>query len=272
MRILRDYSGILVFLSPHNQWTPDMKSFIFIFKQTKSKILKINRELSKLQLKAKKYGNNYELTEYDVTEMKRRIEIFKDKWDKILWIKHYHEINNETPTKQQIALELGLSLPLSSIYLEYYHDMDRYKDKDLEALFCNFNVYDDCILWWYLIITSLKTYSSKAMWLIFAKVALIAPHKISIELLQKYQKDLTRFDANELNKVTQQIVIGSRYPICTALQIAKWFQDRAKLDIARGVIYILLNNGHSLYFLTNIKSEKRKSCNKCFLFLCFIFS
>lgn len=176
-----------------------------------------------------------ELTEYDIHEMKRRMTAFTSKWDKILEIKHLHDINNELPSAQVVSFELGLSIPLSNIYLEYYADFDKYVDQDLDELFCNFNVYDDCILWWYLIITSLKNYANKSMWLIFARVALIAPHKISIELLDKYQKDLTRFDANELNKVTQQIVIGSRYPICTALQIARWFIDRAKLDIARGI-------------------------------------
>ena len=206
-------------------------------------IEKLFRELTKLQLKARKYiHNNVELTEYDIFEMKRRISVFTSKWDKILWIKHYHEINNKLPTKNIISFELGLSLPLSTIYLEeYYNNCEKYVNIDLNELFCNFNVYDDCILWWYLIITSLKTYASKSMWLIFARVALVAPHKISIELLQKYQKDLTRFDANELNKVTQQIVIGSRYPICTALQIAKWFIDRAKLDIARGIKSIFVH-------------------------------
>ena len=179
-----------------------------------------------------------ELTEYDIHEMKRRMDAFTSKWDKILEIKHLHEINNELPTSQIVSFELGLSIPLSKIYLEYYHNFDKYVEQDLDELFCNFNIYDDCILWWYLIITSLKNYANKSMWLIFARVALVAPHKISIELLDKYTKDLTRFDANELNKVTQQIVIGSRYPICTALQIAKWFIHRAKLDIARGMISI----------------------------------
>lgn len=204
----------------------------------RSKIERLFREISKLQLVSDRYIENGKTTLYDISEMRRRIKIFIDKWDKILWIKHQHEINNEIPNKEAIILGLGLSSETSEIYLEYYQNMKRYKKKDLNELFCNFDVYNDCIIWWYLIITKLKSYPSKALWLIFARIALVTPHKISIRLLQKYQKDLTRFDADELDKVTQKIVIGSGYPICTALRIAKWFMDRAELDVARGNLFM----------------------------------
>eukprot|EP01083_Nonionella_stella_P291162 990764_1 len=203
-----------------------------------SQIERLFKEVCKLQLMVYKHQEDEKTSLYDVTEMKRRIHSFVHKWDNILWIQHYEDINNNTPTKETIALELGLSMPSSQIYLEYYNNINRYKKKDLDELFCNFDVYNDCVIWWYLIITSLKSYPSKALWLIFARIALITPHKISLCLLSKYQQDLTRFDANELDKVTQKIVIGSQYPICTALAIAKWFQDRATLDVARAELFM----------------------------------
>ena len=39
--------------------------------------------------------------------------------------------------------------------------------------------------------------------------------------------------------VAQNIVIGSQYPVCVALRIAKWFNDRAEYDVARGISIIL---------------------------------
>ena len=94
-----------------------------------------------MQLVADKYVKHHETTLYDVTETKRRIETFKDKWDSILWIKHYEEINNMVPDIETIALELGLSNQLATIYLEHYEHIDRYRKKDLDELFCNFDVY-----------------------------------------------------------------------------------------------------------------------------------
>eukprot|EP01084_Bolivina_argentea_P145456 254946_1 len=199
---------------------------------------KLFREVAKLQLIEYKWPKPEKTQEYQVNEMERRIKEFQDKWDKILWIQHYKEINNDTPSTSTIALELGLSMPLAQIYKEYYENMPRYLKKDLYELFCNFDVYNDCLIWWYLLITMMKSYPSKALWLIFSRVALITPHKISIRLLQKYQTDLTRFDAKELNKVTEKICIGSKYPVCTALEIARWFQNRAALDVARGTLFL----------------------------------
>lgn len=83
----------------------------------------------------------------------------------------------------------------------------------------------------------LKTAPSKSLWLIFARVALITPHKVSMGLMSQYQKDLTRFHATDLMMVTNNIVIGSQHPICTALVVAKWFEDRADMDVARANVF-----------------------------------
>ena len=45
------------------------------------------------------------------------------------------------PDIETIALELGLSNQLATIYLEHYEHIDRYRKKDLDELFCNFDVY-----------------------------------------------------------------------------------------------------------------------------------
>eukprot|EP01084_Bolivina_argentea_P221982 375836_1 len=229
-------------------------------------IERLFREITKLQLAAKKYKHDTQmtqLTEYDIFEMKRRITVFTNKWDKILWIQNYHHMNNKIPTKKTIALELGLSLVLSSMYLEYYNEMDRYLKNDLNQVFSNFNVHRDCMLWWYLLVTYLKKdSSSQAICLILSRVCLIAPHKISIQLLDKYQTDLlSHFDTNQLNKITQQIVIGSRYTICTALRVAKWYQNVAKqnnLDIAKEQLFERIVEAHiqsALNYLKLVESD-----------------
>ena len=203
-------------------------------------IARFLRELPALKLRAisqikgeDKYGK--ESTIYDVFEMKRRIREFTCKWDRILWIEYYVETNNKTPTKETISSELEISISKSLIYLDYYQNMEKFKEKDLKELLGDFNVYNDCIIWWYIIINKLKTYPQKSLWLIFSEIAKITPHKVALELLSVYGADLTRFEADQLHKVTQNIVIGSEYPICTALRIAKWFIDRAEFDIARGI-------------------------------------
>lgn len=213
---------------------------------TKNQIIaRFLRELPGLKLRAINYKNKFEdnkyykeTTIYDVLEMERRIKEFTDKWDKILWIEYYFETNNCKPNKERISSELEVSTKKSAIYLEYYDNKDKFIEKDLKELLIDFNVYNDCIIWWYIIINKLKTYPTKAVWLIFAEIAKMTPHKVALELLQIYQEDLTRFEADQLHKVTQNIVIGSEYPICTALRIAKWFVDRAEFDIARGIFCI----------------------------------
>eukprot|EP00483_Globobulimina_turgida_P006211 UN06221 len=75
------------------------------------------------------------------------------------------------------------------------------------------------------------------MWAIFSKVAEYTPGSVAIQLLEKYQFDLTRFRAERLDKVAENIVIGSMYPVCASLRIAKWFKDRAYYDVARGDVF-----------------------------------
>ena len=135
---------------------------------------------------------------YDVLEMQRRIKEFTDKWDQILWIEHYEETNNRTPTKEVMSSELEISIPRAMIYLQCYDQKETFQKKDLDELVTDFNVHEDCIIWWYIIISKLKTYPSKALWLIFARIGLESPHLISLELLQEYHTDLTRFEADQL--------------------------------------------------------------------------
>ena len=180
----------------------------------------------------------------DYVEMKRRINLFIEKWDKILWIQQYFENNNQVPSSEQVAEELELSDSVATVYIQYYHSLERIKKKDLNELLLDFNVYDDAVIWWFIIISSLKTYPSKSLWLLFGKVAEITPGTVAIELLEKYKYDLTRFNAQRLDKVCQRIVIGSQYPVCAALRIAKWFNDRAAYDVARGQLFEDIANSY----------------------------
>eukprot|EP01084_Bolivina_argentea_P148121 259029_1 len=218
-------------------------------------IKRFMRELSKLKLRSMSPLNiEKQTTESDVYEMKRRIREFTDKWDKILWIGWYVENNNIKPSAEILSSELETSISKSYIYLDYYDNIEKFKKKDLYELLIDFNVYDDCIIWWYIIISKLKSYPSPSLWLIFAEIAKLTPHKIAIELLQMYQADLTRFDEEQLHNVTQCIVIGSEYPICTTLRISKFYKDRAEFDIARGDIF---NNMAQIYIEAAIDHLKR---------------
>ena len=192
----------------------------------------IHREITKLNLRA--IEKKEEETTINVyLEMKKRIAIFTEKWDKILWIEQYVETNNEEPSAVIIEKEQNLSRSESEVYLQHYRDIEVQKENDLYYLCLQFNVHDDAVIWWFEIINSLAKYPSKSLWLIFAKVAEITPAPVSIVLLEEYKYSLTRFASDELDKVCQSIVVGSHYPICTALRIAKWFHDRAKYDVAQ---------------------------------------
>ena len=196
-------------------------------------MLTIHREITKLKLRAiEKTEPETKINDY--MEMKRRIKLFVEKWDRILWIEHYEENNNKLPSETEVVEELELSRSVAQVYLEYYEHIESHKTKDLDELILEFNVYNDVIIWWFEIMSLLKQYPSKSLWLIFEKVAEITPARVSIALLEEYQYDLTRFDAENLNRICQNIVIGSQYPVCTALRISKWFNDRAEYDIARG--------------------------------------
>ena len=199
----------------------------------------IYRELTKLLLRSNRNeSQNDDVTINDFVEMRRRINLFIEKWDRILWIEYYIDTNNIKPTTKIFSEEWGLTQSIASIYLDYYENKERIKQKDLYDLFQDFNVYNDCILWWYIIISILKTNSNnRSLWIIFERVAEITAGNIAIQLLEKFQFDLTRFDHNKLDKIAQSIVIGSQYPVCAALRIAKWFNDRALYDVARSDLW-----------------------------------
>ena len=137
------------------------------------------RELTKLQLKANE-DSSADFTEKeasinDVIEMKRRIYLFVDKWDKILWIEGYVDTNSKLPTDTIISEELGVSLAIAEVYLHYYDNIERTKKKDVDELLLDFNVYNDCVLWWFVIIQILTTTQTKSIWLLFNKVAELTP-------------------------------------------------------------------------------------------------
>eukprot|EP01084_Bolivina_argentea_P067702 123247_1 len=222
-------------------------------------IERLFREITKLELQANDLNEtDPETTINDLIEMKRRINIFVQKWDKILWIAHFVETNNRIPRINEVCEELEISNTVASVYIDYYHNMDRFQSKDLSELLLDFNVYDDAVIWWFIIISSLKTYPSKSMWLIFQKIAELTPGGVAIELLEKYRFVLTRFNSEKLDKVCQNIVIGSQYPVCAALRIAKWFNDRAEYDVARGELFMSIAESYieaAMDYISLIESD-----------------
>jgi len=211
-------------------------------------IEKFLREQTKLQLKAnEEISANFtekEATVNDMLEMKRRINLFIEKWDRILWIESYLETTNGVmPTDYTISEELGISLNVARVYLHYYGTKERTKQKDVDELLLDFNVYNDCVIWWFVIILILTNTQTKSIWIIFNKVAELTPGNVAIELLDRYKHELTRFPAERLDEVAQNVVIGSQYPICAALRLSKWFIDIASYDVAREKIFEAISEG-----------------------------
>ena len=134
-------------------------------------------------MEAAKYINretNNQTTIHDLIEIIRRIKQFIKKWDKIIWIKEYIESQSETQNTsntsnsantEYISSELGISSNVTNGYLSYIKDLDKYKKKDLDEIFIDLNVHKDCILLWYIMISSLKKFPSKSIWIIFARIA-----------------------------------------------------------------------------------------------------
>eukprot|EP01083_Nonionella_stella_P213062 768781_1 len=198
------------------------------------------RELTRLKLKANESSNDFterEATIDDVVEMKRRISLFVEKWDRIIWIDQYLETNAELPTETVVSEELGVSLVMSQVYLNYHQNQEREKKKEVDELILDFNVYNDCVLWWYIIMEILGTAQTKAIWLLFNRVAELTPSNVAFSLLDKYKFDLTRFDAHNLEELAQNIVVGSQYAICAALRMSKFFIDIAEYDVARAAVF-----------------------------------
>ena len=162
------------------------------------------RELTKLQLKANEESSGdfteKEASINDVIEMKRRIYLFIEKWDRILWIENYVDTNGRLPTDHIISEELGVSMAIAEVYLHYHDNLERTKKKDVDELLLDFNVYNDCVIWWFVIIKILDEVQTKSIWILFNKVAELTPGNVAIELLDRYKEDLTRFEADKLDE------------------------------------------------------------------------
>ena len=175
------------------------------------RIIRFLKELTKLQLKANEsvageFGEKEAIID-DVIEIKRRIQQFIEKWDKILWIEGYEDTNDKLPTDTIISEELGVSMAVAQVYLHYYKNVDRMKTKEVNELLLDFNVYNDCVIWWFIIVTILGNQSTKSIWLLFNKVAELTPGNCAIQLLDKYKFDLTRFNADHLEQSMNMIFV-----------------------------------------------------------------
>ena len=94
--------------------------------------------------------------------------MFQIKWDRILWVDHFLETNNALPTAEEVAAELEVSTQKAAIYLSYYDSREVFLEEDLKDLMQGFDVHQDCVIWWTLIIQKLKSYPSKSLWVCLA--------------------------------------------------------------------------------------------------------
>eukprot|EP01084_Bolivina_argentea_P076823 139275_1 len=206
----------------------------------------------------------------DINEMQRRIAVFTQKWEAILWVQQYKKAFNEIPSKNQIAHEFNVSPVISALYHEAYKNIEEEKRNDLKDLFMNFNVYGDCVVWWCILISTLKYSQSSSIWLILERVAELTPTNVSICLLSHYEYELSKFDETNIHHLTRIIVIASKYPVCTALRIAKWYNDRSNAEVARSDLFAktaqefvqmaiyytnIITSDHLLTILLEVKSD-----------------
>eukprot|EP01084_Bolivina_argentea_P295102 507981_1 len=225
----------------------DYKAAEYQFKRDGRSITKYQKEWTKLVLRSnRKELSNHDITIDDIMEMNRRINLFIEKWDRILWIEYFIDTNNDVPTAETFSEEWGLTTAVAAMYLNHYENKDTIKEKDLGDLFQDFDVYSNCVLWWYIIMSILKTHSARSLWLILERVAEITASNIAIQLLEKFQFDLTRFSHTKLDKVTQNVVCGSQYPICAALR---------KLQMKR-IKHTFVGNGYHNWEVTMLNSTQ----------------
>eukprot|EP01083_Nonionella_stella_P230215 814042_1 len=195
----------------------------------------------------------------DYFEIKRRLQMFQSKWDKILWIEYYVDKYEEPPTPKIFSEEQGVSMEIAKAYMKIYEgDKDKLLSKDLDELLQGFNPYNDCVLFWSVIIALLKVRNSQSLFRVFARVAEISPGSVSIKLLNKYKLELSRYESEQVDKITQNVVIGSKYPVCAALRISTWFKDRAVYDVSRAEEWIRISESYveaAVDYLSNIRSD-----------------
>eukprot|EP01083_Nonionella_stella_P151296 483245_1 len=228
-----------------------------------SKLKHLMKLITKLKLAAESDENLNNRKEHcdvsDYFEIKRRLQMFQNKWDKILWIDYYLDKYDSKPSAKILSEEQGVSMEIAEAYMKIY-DGDKAKllSKDLDELLQGFNPYNDCVLFWAVIIALLKVRSSESLFHVFARVAEISPGSVSIKLLNKYKLELSRYETEKVDQITQNVVIGSKYPVCAALRISTWFKDRASYDVSRAEEWIAISESYieaAVDYLSNIRSD-----------------
>ena len=106
----------------------------------------IDREITKLNLRAIEHKVP-ETTINVYLEMKKRIAIFIEKWDRILWIKDYANANGKEPHEAVVSNEFTVSQQVAASLIQEYRDMDRNMERDFNMLLADYNVYDDAMIW-----------------------------------------------------------------------------------------------------------------------------
>eukprot|EP01084_Bolivina_argentea_P009477 17697_1 len=123
-------SGCYAMYNNNDEWSKtdvDQQIDTFLHELTKLRLIDMQYELS---LNARKQA-----TVDDLIEMKRRINMFIEKWDRILWIDDYVEkYNGIHPTEEIISEELSVSKSAAEVYLHYHSKIDELKARDIDEL------------------------------------------------------------------------------------------------------------------------------------------
>eukprot|EP01083_Nonionella_stella_P178794 632759_1 len=222
------------------------------------------KKVTKLKLEAESDENMNKQKEHatitDYFEIKRRLQMFQNKWDKILWIEYYIDKYDEKPSPKIFSEEQGVSMEIAEAYLKIF-DTEKEKNllsKDLDELLMGFNPYNDCVLFWSIIIALLKLRNSRSLFMVFERVAEISPGSVAIKLLNKYKLELSRYETEQVDKIAQNVVIGSKYPVCAALRISEWFKSRESYDVSRAAEWHAISESFieaAVDYLSNIRND-----------------
>ena len=101
----------------------------------------------------------------------------------------------------------------------------------------SFQFLEDSIIWWTVVINRLMKTSENSMWDVLQYIGRVIPTGIALELIKTSASDLSRFELDEIDRLCQNVVKGSKHPIAAALRIAAFMKEQSNIDYTRGEAY-----------------------------------
>ena len=137
------------------------------------------------------------------------------------------------PTAETIEEELDVPNYQAIELLSSYKSKDKEEEGDLNKLFEGIDISDHGVIWICIVLGKLQVKQVDSYWIVLNYILRDMSTVICIRILEHFKYELIRFESNELDKLCQSIVFGSKYPMCTAIRISGYMNDLAKNDLTR---------------------------------------